>query len=633
MVTENRAAERPLYEFGDFLLDAGGRQLLRRADRTPVSLTPRAFDTLLFLVERRGELADKTALMEAVWPSTIVEENNLTQAISTLRRVLGEARDENRYIATIPGRGYRFVAEVKTISAPESPPVAVAPPAGPRNRRHTVSWLAAVVLVAIASLWMTYSQRGGDPQGVRTIAVLPFKPVVASHRDESLELGMADTLIMQLGSARQISVRPLSSVRRYGSLDQDPLAAGKALDVEAVLDGSIQRSGDMLRISARLMSVPEGKQLWADRFDEPFTDLFTVQDTIAERVANALTVELTSAEHRRVSQRFTEDVEAYQLYITGRFHWNKRTPPSLRKAIPFFERALQSDPNFALAHAALADCHAVLAIFGVEAPNAAFPRARAAALRALEIDPQLAQAHASLGHIKVQYDLDRKGAEESYRRALDLDPDYAMTYHWMGILHGYRGEMDQGVDAMRQALALEPAQPSFATNLGMLLYFAGRDDDAIGLLRHALDMEPGFDAARSWLGRIYLRQGKLDAARTEFAQRRAPAVGSEADVPRLNALTGRRAEAIADATELVERSKRSYVSAYDIATIHASLQDEPQTLAWLARAVDQRDPLLGWLPRDPAFALLRGKPEFQQIVGRIDPSAEHPAAAQPLHPP
>ena len=453
-----------MYEFGEFHVDAAKRLLMRRNGET-IPLTPKVFDTLLYLVEHHGVVLDKDELMQAIWPHTVVEENNLNQSISALRRVLGESRGENRYIATVPGRGYRFVADVKTAAAPA--PIAEREsidPAFPSDQRtdrpkghFQFTFLAGIGIVGLAFavhyLWPTRTAVLKAPTSstptpsislLRSIAVLPFKPLVADHRDESLEMGMADTLNFRLSSLRDVAVRPISSVRKFSGLEQDPVAAGRELGVESVLDGQIQRWGDRIRVTARLIGVGDGKQLWAGQFDEKFTDIFTVQDLISEKVISALALKLTAEEQKRLTKHYTENAEAYQLYVNGRFYWERRTLEGLKKAIEYFEQAIGNDPKYALAYAGLADSYALLGVFHLP-PKEAFPKAKEAALNALRIDDRLAEAHAALGHVKVQYEYDWAGAEREYRRAIELNPNYVNAHHFYALYLSMMGRFDEGI--------------------------------------------------------------------------------------------------------------------------------------------------------------------------------------------
>jgi TolB-like protein/DNA-binding winged helix-turn-helix (wHTH) protein len=375
-------------------MDSGGAVL---------PLAPKAFETLLYLVQNSGRLLEKDKLMEAIWSDTVVEENNLNQCISAVRRVLGERQGENRFIVTIPGRGYKFVAEVIEIESSIDPIrttdsrvperhlsndklgsefVSKGPPLftayskidsqEPRNQRNSdvpeamvpVSkksksadlFLRAGILVIIASaitagayyFWRASESPAADAP-IKSIAVLPFKPLVAENRNEALEMGMADALITRLSGSAELVVRPLESVRRSVSSGHDPLTVGRELDTEAVLDGNIQTADQRVRISARLLRTSDGRQLWAGRFDENFTDIFAVQDSISERVAAALQTKLRPSQKKRP----TENVAAYELYMKGRFHASRSTREEIDKAIDYYRQAIELDPNYALAYVGL----------------------------------------------------------------------------------------------------------------------------------------------------------------------------------------------------------------------------------------------------------------------------------------
>ncbi len=566
---------RTVFEFGEFTIDADQRRLVRRASEEVVPLTPKAMDALIYFLEHRQELLDKDTLLAAIWPNVTVEENSLTQTISTLRRVLGEARGENRYIATIPGRGYRFVAEV--------------------------------------------AQRSAGPQ--RTLAVLPFRPLVPEDRNESLEIGMTETLITSLNALRDLTVCPLTSVLRYGVFDRDATAAGKELGVESVLEGSLQRQGGRLRVTARLIRVSDGRQIWSSRFEEDFTTLFDVQDSIAHRVTEALAGELGGARPHRLVKRFTEDAEAYQLYSNGRLAWSRFSKAGLMQAIAFFKEAIAHDERYARAYTGLSDCYGTLAVMGIRAPRVVFPLAREAVAKALEIDPLLAEAHATLGHIKAQYENDWRGAEQAYTRAIELDPNYTMSYVYRGILSGYMGEIDRGVTDLRLAQKLEPLWAPPKACVGMLLYFGRRYAEAITELEQTLAADEGSDHARRFLGRACLRTNQIERALTEFGRCRNPTPGSFGDTGQSLALLGRRTEALAELRRLERQSAAEYVPSYDLATIAASLGEADQALNWLDRAVAERSTLLGWLRIDPAFDSLRGNARFESIVVRLGLSA------------
>jgi TolB-like protein/Tfp pilus assembly protein PilF len=561
---------------------------MRGATGQTIPLTTKAIDTLVHLVERAGDVVRKSELLAAVWPNVRVEENSLSQCISALRRALGEDPSDHRFIVTAPGRGYRFIAEVAVIDAPpaaENKSAAIGPAAKDAE--------------------------------TRSLAVLPFKPLSISEKYESLALGMTDALISRLGGLRGVTVCPLSSVRTYGGVHQDPTAAGQELGVENVLDGSIQTAGERIRVSARLVNVKDRRQLWADRFDQDFTNIFDIQDAIAERAAAALVEELSSGDRSRLRRRPTQNAQAYQLYVTG---WSGLTRPScaaLEKALGYLEQAVARDPSFALAYACLADCYAVYAVFGGGAPHDIFPKALLAIRQALDLEPDLAEAHAELGHIRMVYDLDLKTADACFARALTINPASTMAHHYRGLMHIARGNLTEALASIQRAQALEPLALNFNANIGMVHYYARRYEEAIAQLEITLGMDTSFDHARSILGRAYLRLGKPDRAIEEFGRRHSTTIGSAADLPTALAFSGKAAEALDALNKLIAAEKTQYVAAYDVATVWAALGNKNEAFSWLDKSIDQRAQPINFLSVDPAFDGLRADPRFAQTLKRL----------------
>src|SRR5262245_60300547 len=452
-----RSANR-VYEFGPFRLDTGNHLLLR--DDEAIQLKPKVVDTLLALIESRGRVIGKDELIERLWPDTIVEESNLSQNIYLLRKTLGEGPSQQNYIETVPKRGYRFVAEVREVSeAPAAEVAQVVEPGaeasqatekpngidaasakeeavGRRNANLPsllkARWSAhprlvvasfALLGLAAAAIYLGVSSWSKPPKAgapVRSIAVLPFKPIGAAQRDEILELGMADTLITRLSNLRQIVVRPTSAVRMYTGLEQDPVAAGRELKVDAVLEGSVQKSAERIRVTARLVNVRDGSALWTGQFDEQSADIFKVQDRVSEQAARTLAMGLTDEEKQRLARRYTDNIEAYQLYLSGRYFLYKVTPEGNRKGIEYFQQAIDKDPAYALAYTGLADCYIQLGNWQMLPPNESFPKAMAAAEKALKLDDALAEAHISLASVKSS-SWDWASAEADFKRAIDLN--------------------------------------------------------------------------------------------------------------------------------------------------------------------------------------------------------------------
>jgi TolB-like protein len=333
-----------VYEFGPFRVDAAQHLLFR--DGVPVPLTPKAFDTLLVLVENSGRLVEKDNLMKEVWPDSFVEEGSLTRNISVLRKLLGGDSADTRYIETLPKRGYRFTVSVSQLEGEEL-----------LVRRHAQVRIVTEEDVDEPEEISATKKKLSLPEAVRSLAVLPFKLLGGDLADEYLGLGIADALITKLSNIRRITVRPTSAVLNFTGLTQDAASSGRQLRVDAVLEGSIQRVNERIRVTVQLVGVEESAPLWGEKFDAAFTDIFEVEDRVSEQVVTALTSKLSGEESRFLVKRYTEDTEAYRSYLQGRYFWNKRTPEGLSKAVEFFREAIGRDPDYALAYAGLADCY------------------------------------------------------------------------------------------------------------------------------------------------------------------------------------------------------------------------------------------------------------------------------------
>jgi DNA-binding winged helix-turn-helix (wHTH) protein/Tfp pilus assembly protein PilF len=567
------------YEFGDFRLDGPGRQLLGRAGE-PVPLTAKAHETLLYLLERAGTVVDKQELLGVIWPDTIVEENNLNQVISALRRALGETRAEPHYIMTVPGRGYRFVARVRTQVAP-----ATVPHASPG----------------------------------RAVAVLPFKPLVNENRDASLEIGMADTLIAKLSSIRELRVRPVSSVRRYAALDQDPLAAGRELRVDSVLEGSLQRWGDKIRVTVRLLNVSDGVSLWAGTFDEMFTDIFALQDAISEKVVAALALELSGEEKTRLTKHYTEDTEAYQLYLRGRYYWWKGAPEEFRKSRDYFHAAVGADPAYALGYCGLNSYYGFGAAWGMLPPREGWPKAEEAITKALELDDQLAEAHTGFAALKMVYYRDWAGAEREARRAVELNPRFEEGHYVYSFLLTVMGRFDEAVEACRRALKIDPFSVRINRHLGDSFYYARRYDEAIGQYHQTLELDPHDAPAHESLGDAYEQKGLQAEAVAEW--QRALAGDEDLSAVLSSAYAGGgfdravRAVARGKLERLKEGVERGgYVPAIYFARAYARLNDKGRALRHLSEACGERNAYALLINVDPHYDSLRADPRFGSLL-------------------
>lgn len=584
------------YEFGHFRLLPGERLLLRNGDT--VQLTPKVFDTLLALVRNSGRLVAKDELMKTIWQDSFVEEGNLTQNIFILRKIFGESPHDHQYIVTIPGQGYRFVAEVRETTAREEAADARTIDASTAQRTTTAA----------------------DASTLTSLAVLPFHSLSSEGDSQYLGPGIADTLITRLSNIRRLSVRPTTSVLKYIDIQPDPLEAGRDLGVDAVLDGKIQRAGDRIRVTMQLIRVRDAVTLWAEKFDEKFTDIFEVQDSISEQVMRALALQLTTAEQKLLTKRYTQNAEAFQLYIKGRHFWNKRTVEGLKRGMQCAQQAIDIDPTYTMAYIGVADSYNLLAGYAGLAPKEAFPKAKAAALRAQEIDDTLAEAEASLGFVSYRYDWNWTEAEERFRRAIEMKPEYPTGHHWYGEYLAALGRFTESISELERAQQLDPLSLPINTDLGQSFYFAEQYDLAIEQLHKTLEMGQSFIRAHIILGAAYEQKRMYDEAIATL-ERAARLSGDNplalGGLGHAYAVAGKREEATDVLRALKNLSAQHYISPYTIAIIYAGLKDDDQALSWLEKAYENRDVWLVWLGVNPRFELLRTRARFKELLRRV----------------
>jgi TolB-like protein/Flp pilus assembly protein TadD len=479
--------------------------------------------------------------------------------------------------------------------------------------------LAALAAVAVVALVWKLSTPAVIAVPVRSMAVLPFRSL--TNDGEYLGLGMADAVITNLGSTKLLLVRSTGAVQKYALPGLDPVAAGRELQVDSVLEGSIQTAGGRLRTTLRLVRVSDGSTLWAGTFDEPLTDIFTVQDSISQRVAGALSLELTETQRKELTRRDTSDSEAYQLYLRGRFFWNKRTRDGFERGAAFFRQAVEKDPAYALAYAGLADSYIGMTYYHYASPQAAMPLARAAALKALEIDGSLAEAHASLAHVKANYEWDWAEAARLFRKAIALEPDYATAHQWYGMHYlAPTGRLEEAIAEVRHARQLDPLSAVFNAFVGAALYFARRYDEGIEECRKTIDLHPDFGVAHWYLGRAYLQKGLHQEALAELQNAVTLSGGSPLMKGTLGvgyALAGDRAAAERALDELAKLRAESYASALDFAGVHVALGDRERAFQWLDRAAEERAFHLIYLNVWPELDPLRPDPRFKALVRRL----------------
>lgn len=624
-----------LYEFGPFSIDTVNRLLLR--DGKPVPLKPKVVDTLLMLVESMGRVVQKDELIAKLWPDRFVEEANLTQNIYVLRKVLGSGEYSESYIETIPRRGYRFAAPVdvkpyEETSSQQSeaqdfekavPAVSLAAPrARIFRQRVVIASLLAIGVLALIGYYVLSNRRAhlASNGQIKSLAILPFRPLSPESSDDYMGQGMADALITKLSNSRQIAVRSTSAVLHYSARGEDPIVAGRQLGVDAVLEGKIQQSGDRLRVTVQLLRVADGASLWAEKFDEKLTDIFAVQDSISDQAARSLTLQLTGTERELMRKHYTENAEAYQAYLQGRYFWNKRNADGFKKAVDFFQRAIEIDPDYAPAYGGLADCYMRLNESGVPMAQESVPRARAAVLKALEIDDALAEAHATLAFIKFRHDWDFAAAEQEFKRSIQLDANYSEAHQWHAFYLLAVGRPGEAEAEMKRAQELDPLSVNLSGNAALFLFFKHDFDRSVQQCLKTLEMEPSYNLARVTLGLNYEQKGLNEAAIAEFKKAREVApndAGSIAALAHALAKSGRADEARALLRALEERSKESYVLPYNIAIIYAGLGEKTKALEWLNRALQDRSLRPVWLKTDPRLNDLRQTGELDNIFRQV----------------
>jgi len=612
---------RVLYEFDPFRLDASERILLHRGER--VALTPKVVDTLLALVQSSGKVVEKDALMRIVWPDmTFVEEGNLANNIFVLRKALGETA-ERKYIETVPKRGYRFVAPVKEVSDTAAGSRAGRNPRekGVRVRRFDAKLMAGIILAGllVVASWCVWKNLGHRPQvNVQSLAVLPFRPLSDDSETALLGVGLADSLITKLSSLRRVRVRPTSAVQKYADLKQDSLAAGTEQKVDAVLEGTIQHSGEKIRVTARLLRVNDGGLLWSGDFADRFTGLFTVEDSISRGVVGALSVGPSPEEEKRVAKRHTTNVKAFQAYSRARYYCSTLRREALNRAIESFREAIDEDPGYALAWAGLASAYERLAAT-YESPGQMASNGEDAARQALALDDSLGWPHALLGTIAFRFHYDRARAELEFKRALDLSPNEAEIHYSYGFYLALLGRTQEAMAQMTLAAELDPLCLYYQIDYGFPLYCARDYGAAIDVARRALEAEPRFYVGHFNLGLAYLANRQLKEALTEFQKGTPPEGDPEASaaIAQVEALRGNRTAAEQILHDLSAEGRGQYVPPTSIALIYAALGENDQAFRWLEQAYKDRSWQLVFLKVDPRFDTLRSDRRFAALLQRV----------------
>ena len=610
------------WQFGEFRLDAQTK-VLRHAGIT-VAMPLKELEVLCMLVENQGELVTKQALLDEIWEDSFVGESNLSRHIYLLRKTLRDLGAADGLIENVPRRGYRFVGEVSAVEPDE---ILVEKRTHTRtlvefqdqrtalDRIRTAASVSLVLLAVVASALLGYRYlAAGEPtQAISSLAILPFRVVDAEAGASHSGAGLADILTTRLSNIKNLKIRP-TGASPLGE-NGDPVATGKQMQVDAVLDGTIYYSNGKVRVTARLIRVSDASVEWSGEFERLRKDELQLQNELALQIVPALAVNLSPEEREAIGKHYTQNADAYDLYLKGRYEWNKRTAAGMVEAQRMFRNAIAADPAFALAYVGLAD---TLLMHQPSADEAA-----AVLARALELDPNLAEAHASNGFHKMFFEWRWSEAEASLRRSLELNPNYATAHHWYATLLAIRGDTESAKAEMRKALELDPFSYNFLADLGQLHYFSGEYAEAEAYCLKALEIYPDFTFAHEYLHYIYLKTGDYEKAVNEIA--RADAIN--------NAMIHGSSRGFDPARSYIDVYRRSGIqgfldnkypgtpqdppSFYSYAVKHAISGENEKALDYLERSADARMFLVAFVKANPVFEGLRSEPRYHEILRKI----------------
>ena len=659
-VQDPRTNPPRIVRFGLFEADLRSSDLLKQGRRLKLQTQP--FQILAILLERPGEIVSREELCRRLWPEdTFVDfDHSLNTAVRRLREALADSPENPIFIETLQRRGYRFIAPVVTVdrSSSEEPVphleagasnvLAITPngvaselPAaimvGAELRRGPIIQFRFVGLVGVVGLLIGALLASGlayfvfrsnepaahvRPDQVRSLAVLPLENLSVTPDQEFLADGMTDELIASLAKVKHLRVVPRTSSMAYKGTHKSLSEIARELNVDAVVEGTVMRSGNRIRITTELVQIATDRALWAETYESNVDDVLSLQQRVAGAIVSTIQVELTPQERQNLKAYQPSSPEAYEDYLKGRYYWNKRSEEGLTKAIDYFERATKEDPNYALAYAGLADCYGIIgaAIVGTVPATEVAPKAEAAARRALELDPTLAEAQTSLATVMLNYKWDWAGAESGFKKAIQLDPGYATAHQRYSLYLMAIGRTDESIKEIQQALKLDPLSVSMNFSEGWRLYMARDFDGAMKQLKSAVDMDPSFALAHMVLGQDYAQKGQNALATTELetalrlSNNSAPAMAALA---RVDAASGRQAIARARLEQLKAERTKHYVSPFYLAEVYSALGDADQAMNELDLAYQDRSNSIIFLRVDPEFDVLRSNARFQSLLQRL----------------
>jgi TolB-like protein len=577
-----------LLRFDVFELDVRAGELRKRGVKLRLQGQPLLL--LASLLQRAGDLVTREELRAQIWPAdTFVDfDHSLHNAVARLRDALGDSSEKPRFIETLPRRGYRFIGSVTDGKGEENVSV----------RR----------------------EREPGALQVHGIAVLPLEDLSGDQAHEYFADGMTEALITSLAKIKALRVISRTSAMQYKGARKALPQIARELNVDAVIEGSVLRSGERVRINAQLIHAASDQHLWAESYERDFRDVLSLQSEIAGQVAHEVKVFLTPEERQRLKSDRAVNPQAHEFYLKARYYWNRRTEEGVKKALAYFQSAIDEDPTYAQGYAGVADAYHIFGYYNVLSPGEAYPKAKAAALKAAELDPGLAEPHATLGVVKRDFEWEWAGADAEFQRATEINPGYVEAHHWRSTLISMLGRHEEGIFEKKKALALDPLSVVIRTDLARMLYFARDPERSLEECRAAIEMDPNFAGARLGLGQVYLQQGRFEEAIAELEIGVRLASGSPFALARLAhgyAVGGQLEKARAGLEQLLRRSHEKYVSPYDVALVHIGLRQIDEAFREMDRALEQRSLWMGYLKVEPQMDPLRSDPRFQRLLREV----------------
>ncbi len=646
-----------LVRFGIYQVDVRTSELWKQGRK--VKLQEQPCRILAILLEQRGEVVTREELRKRLWSDdTFVDfDHSLNTAIMRLREALSDSSDNPRFIETLPRHGYRFIAPIEeldgsepekatevrssattesSLQVPESGPAMqfsagqakphLRPRPIPPRLAFVIGGLLTILIIVLIGVRLLLVRRGSgaylQPSQIKSLVVLPFENLSGDKDQQYFTDGMTDELIAHLAKIRSLRVISRTSSMEYKDTHKTLSQIARDLNVDAVVEGTVLRSGNQVRITAELVQVATDRHLWAETYESQLGDVLGLQSQVASAIVNEIRVNLSPEEQQRLASARTVTGESYENYLKGRYYWNKRSQEGLTKAIEYFQLAIEKDPNYALAYAGLADCYSIIgsAIVGTVPSQDVAPKAKAAAVKALQLDDTLAEAQTSLATVRFNYDWDWAGAASGFQRSIALNPSYATAYQRYSLYLMAMGRTNESLVQMTRARELDPLSISMNFSLGWRLYMARKYDQAIEQLQNTLEMDPNFALPRMVLGQAYEQKNAYPQALSELQK----AVGISHDSPQmLGALghaygaSGNRSEAERVLAKLMEQSKKQYVSPFYVAIVYVGLGENDKAVDWLERAYADRSNAIVFSKVDPQLDRLRSTPRFQSLLHRL----------------